>query len=332
MPVRAFVAGCQGYVLTGEECAFLAETQPWGLILFKRNVESPEQLKALTARFREAVGRDAPVLIDQEGGRVQRLGPPHWASYPAPSLYESAGESDDEAARLGGRLIAGDLSAVGISIDCAPVLDVPAPGSHQVVGNRAFSADPQAAGRLARSFADGLIQGGVLPVIKHIPGHGRATVDSHLELPVVTAGRAELEAVDFVPFRALSDLPAAMTAHVVYTAIDPDRPATTSRIIHDSIIRGALGFRGLLFSDDLSMEALKGTLGERAEAAAAAGCDIILHCNGKLDEARQVASMARPLDGAAADRAQAALAAIKPAAAPAAAERARFAALMRPAA
>lgn len=329
---KAFVCGCQGLELTDEELAFLADQQPWGLILFKRNVGSPVQVRALTARFREAVARaEAPVLIDQEGGRVQRLGPPHWPSYPAAAAYAKVG--DDAAARdaaeLGGRLIAHDLRDVGITVDCAPVLDVPAPGSHQVVGNRGFGSDAGSVGRLGRAFAEGLMRGGVLPVIKHIPGHGRAVVDSHLELPVVTASRAELDAIDFAPFRALAGLPAAMTAHVVYTAIDPTHPATTSRVVHDAIIRGALAFDGLLFSDDLSMQALKGSLGERAEAAADAGCDILLHCNGKLDEARQVAAAAQPLQGAAARRAAAAMALV-PVTAGAASEidRARFAASM----
>ena len=330
--VKAFVCGCQGAALTQEERAFLAEQQPWGLILFRRNVESRSQLRALTAMFREIVGRaEAPVLIDQEGGRVQRLGPPHWPAYPAAGSYLGAsdGTMAREAAELGGRLIAEDLRGAGITVDCAPVLDVPAPGSHQVVGNRGFGPDPDSVARLGRAFAEGLMRGGVLPVIKHVPGHGRAVVDSHLELPVVTASRAELDATDFAPFRALADLPVGMTAHVVYTAIDPNHPATTSRIVHDTIIRGALGFRGLLLSDDLSMEALKGTLGERAEAAAAAGCDILLHCNGKLDEARLVAATARSLDDTAAERAAAALAHVPTVEQPAApADRNRFAALM----
>lgn len=332
--VKAFVCGCRSHALDDDERRFLAEEQPWGLILFKRNVDSPAQLRALTAAFRETVGRaDAPVLVDQEGGRVQRLGPPHWPAYPAAAAYRNVadGESHD-AAELGGRLIAEDLRAAGITMDCAPVLDVPVPGSHQVVGNRGFGPDPDEVARLGRAFAEGLMRGGVLPVIKHVPGHGRAVVDSHLELPVVTASRAELEDTDFAPFRALADLPVAMTAHVVYTAIDPEQPATTSRIVHETIIRGALGFQGLLLSDDLSMEALKGTLGTRAAAAAAAGCDILLHCNGKLDEARQVAAAARPLDGIAAERVAAAMSRVIPQPPSSADDRDRFAALLRRAA
>lgn len=333
-PVKAFVCGCRGHALDDEERRFLGEEQPWGLILFKRNVDSPVQLRALTDAFREIVGRsDAPVLVDQEGGRVQRLGPPHWPAYPAAAAYrELAGGASGAAAELGGRLIAEDLRAAGITMDCAPVLDVPAPGSHQVVGNRGFGPEPDEVARLGRAFAEGLMRGGVLPVIKHVPGHGRAVVDSHLELPVVTASRAELDHTDFAPFRALADLPVAMTAHVVYTAIDPDQPATTSRIVHETIIRGVLGFQGLLLSDDLSMEALKGTLGTRAAAAAAAGCDILLHCNGKLDEARQVAAAARPLHGIAAQRVVAAMSRLVSRPSSSTADREKFAALLRPAA
>lgn len=330
---KAFVCGCAGQDLTGAERQFIAATQPWGLILFKRNVGTPEQLRRLTGAFREIVGRaDAPVLVDQEGGRVQRLTAPHWPAYPAAATYRS-GQAPAEAARLGARLIAADLRDAGITVDCAPVLDVPAPGSHQVIGNRGFGPDPDSVAMLGRAFAEGLQAGGVLPVIKHLPGHGRTGVDSHLELPVVTASRAELEAVDFAPFRHLADLPAGMTAHLVYTALDPARPATTSPIVIDMIIRGHIGFTGLLFSDDLSMEALKGSLGERAAAAVAAGCDIVLHCNGKLDEAAQVAAEAPALDGLAAERAARALATI-PAVAPAAeaSVRDRFSALVSQAA
>jgi beta-N-acetylhexosaminidase len=309
--VRAFVCGCAGLELDPLERAFLAETQPWGLILFRRNVSSPEQLQGLTAAFRDAVGRpDAPVLVDQEGGRVQRLAPPLWTRYPAASTYADVYATDPEAgrrlARLGGELIARDLTAAGITIDCAPVLDVPVEGSSTVIGDRAFGRDPETIAALARSFAEGLMAGGVLPVVKHCPGHGRAEVDSHLELPVVVASRAELDR-DFAPFKALADLPMAMTAHVTYRVLDPDRPATTSPLVIERIIRGEIGFDGLLLSDDLSMEALRGSLGERASAASVAGCDILLHCNGDLDEAKAVAAVAPALDGRAARRASAAL-------------------------
>lgn len=310
---RAFVCGCAGLDLTREELAFLERTRPWGLVLFRRNVDAPDQLRGLTARFRDAVGRpDAPVLIDQEGGRVQRLRPPHWPGYPAAAAYGALADEDGlEAARLAARLIAHDLRAVGITIDCAPVLDLPVAGSHDVIGDRAFGREPDTVARLGRAFADGLLAGGVLPVIKHLPGHGRAAVDSHLELPVVQATRDALDSRDFATFRALADLPAGMTGHVRFTALDPDRPATTSRIVIDQVIRGAIGFGGLLFTDDLSMEALRGTLGERAAAAREAGCDMLLHCNGKLEEAEAVAAQARPLDGIAESRAGAALARLR---------------------
>lgn len=309
--IRAFICGCAGYELGADEKAFLAETSPWGLILFRRNVESPDQLRRLTSDFREAVGRaDAPVLIDQEGGRVQRLAPPHWPSYPAAATYARLAETDldaaKEAAALGGRLIGRDLHDVGITVDCAPVLDLPVPGSSNVIGNRAFGTTPETIATLGRAFAEGLLAAGVLPVVKHIPGHGRAEVDSHFELPVVQADRAALDA-DFEPFRHLVDLPVAMSAHVIYASIDAARPATVSAEVVKTIIRGAIGFQGLLLTDDLSMQALKGSLGERAAGAFAAGCDIGLHCNGKLDEARAVAAEAPRLTGAAAERAEAAL-------------------------
>ncbi len=311
MSVKAFVCGCAGTTLDAAERAFMAETRPWGLILFRRNVDTPDQLRALTAAFRDTVGRpDAPVLVDQEGGRVQRLTQPHWPRYPAAARFAALFARDPaegvRMARLGGELLARDLSACGLDIDCAPVLDIPVEGSSAVVGDRAFGRDPETVAVLARAFADGLMAGGVLPVMKHIPGHGRAAVDSHHDLPVVTADRAAL-ARDMAPFRALVDLPMAMTAHIVFEALDPERPATTSRTVIDEIIRGEIGFDGLLLSDDLSMQALSGTLGQRAAAAAAAGCDILLHCNGVMEEARAVADEAPELAGRAAERAAAAL-------------------------
>lgn len=327
--VRAFICGCAGHSLDPAERDFLAERQPWGLILFRRNVESPDQLRALTAAFRDVVGRpDAPVLVDQEGGRVQRLTRPHWPRYPAAAAYAERHASDaDEArrlARLGGELMGRDLSDVGITVDCAPVLDLPAEGSSAVVGDRAFGRDPGTVAALAAAFAEGLMAGGVLPVIKHIPGHGRASVDSHLELPTVSADAGAL-ARDFAPFRALAHLPMAMTAHIVYRAIDADRPATTSKRVIDAVIRGEIGFGGLLLSDDLSMEALRGTLGERASAASSAGCDMLLHCNGVMHEARAVADAAPTLAGRAAERAAAALARlVAPSARDVGAERAAF--------
>ena len=309
----AFICGCAGPALNTEERAFIRESQPWGLILFKRNVADPEQMQALTDSFRDLVGRsDAPVLIDQEGGRVQRMGPPHWQAYPSAASFGALGDHDKavEAARICARLIAHDLRQVGVNVDCTPVLDVAQPGMHAVIGTRSWSSDPGRVADFGRAVARGMMAGGVAPVIKHIPGHGRAIVDSHLELPVVSASRGELEAHDFAPFAALRDLPMAMTAHVVYSVIDPDRPATTSRIIVDEIIRGAIGFEGLLISDDLSMNALGGPFAARAAAVFAAGLDIALHCNGDLTEAREVAQATSELAGEALRRAQAALATI----------------------
>ena len=305
---RALILGCSGPALTPDEAAFFRDAAPWGFIVFRRNVESPDQLRRLTAALRETVGRaDAPVLIDQEGGRVQRMGPPHWPKYPAGRRY---GGLDDglAAARLGARLMAHDLTDVGVNVDCAPVLDVPVAGSHDIIGDRAYADEPAEVAAFGRAVAEGLMAGGVLPVMKHVPGHGRAGVDSHLSLPVVTATRAELEARDFAPFRALADLPMAMTAHVVFTALDPSRPATTSPEVIASVIRGAIGFDGLLMSDDLSMQALSGTLRERAAAALGAGCDVALHCNGAMAEMRGVAEAAPELAGPALRRAEAALA------------------------
>jgi len=306
----ACILGCSGPVLTATEKAFFADARPWGFILFARNVETPEQVVALTASLREAAGReDAPVLVDQEGGRVRRLRPPHWPSYPAARAYGELPVADRrEIARLGGRLMAHDLAAVGIDTDCLPVLDVPAPDGHEVIGDRAYADTPDEVAALGRAAAEGLMAGGVLPVVKHMPGHGRARADSHHALPVVDAPLDELEARDFAPFRALADLPMAMSAHVVYAAIDPERPATTSPVVIGDVIRGRIGFDGLLMTDDLSMQALAGGFRERAETARAAGCDLVLHCNGDMAEMRAAAEGAGRLDGEAARRAAAALA------------------------
>jgi beta-N-acetylhexosaminidase len=312
MTARAFIAGCSGLDLTDDEASFFRDSDPWGFILFRRNVDSPDQVKALCDALRGTVGRsDAPILIDQEGGRVQRLGPPHWRKYPPGRAYGLLQAGDPlarrELARLGGRLIAHDLLALGITVDCLPVLDVPVAGAHDIIGDRAYGFDPQTVAILGRAAAEGLLSGGVLPVIKHIPGHGRAFADSHLSLPVVDTTLSELERHDFVPFRILADMPLAMTAHVVYTAIDPERPATTSRTVMERIVRGHIGYDGLVMSDDLSMQALSGSFRERAEASFAAGCDVALHCNGRLDEMKPVAEAAPLLDGDALRRAEAAL-------------------------
>jgi len=327
----ACILGCSGPVLTHAERMFFAEVRPWGFILFARNVETPDQLRTLTASLRETVGRaDAPILIDQEGGRVQRLGPPHWGRYPPGRAYGRLKGDDPlfrrEVARLGARLLAHDLAAVGINVDCLPVLDVPDPGGHQVIGDRAYGDTPDEVATLGRAAAEGLIAGGVLPIVKHIPGHGRARADSHLELPVVDAGWDELEARDFAPFRALSDMPMAMTAHVIYSTVDRRRPATTSRSAIRRVIRKAIGFGGLVMTDDLSMKALAGGFRDRAQAALAAGCDVVLHCNGDMDEMKAVVSGTGPLRGLSKRRAEAALARLPKAAEPfdAAAGRARF--------
>jgi beta-N-acetylhexosaminidase len=309
--VSALIVGVSGLELTREEEAFLSTVNPWGLILFRRNIDTPQQVKALTEAFRQRVGReDAPVLVDQEGGRVQRLGTPHWPAYPKGEAYGRLALRDlakgREAVRLGARLIAHDLKEVGISVDCLPVLDVPVKGAHDVIGDRAYGIDPELIGLLGRSACEGLLAGGVLPVIKHIPGHGRAGADSHLDLPIVTASKARLQQ-DFLPFKLNADMPLAMTAHVVYTALDREHPATTSRKVIRSTIRKAIGFDGALMSDDVSMQALRGSLASRAEAALKAGCDLVLHCNGKMDEMREVASVTPALKGRALVRAQFAL-------------------------
>jgi beta-N-acetylhexosaminidase len=313
MNARAFICGVSGLELTGTERGFLREADPWGLILFKRNVDSPEQVRRLVGSFRELVGRDeAAVLIDQEGGRVQRLGPPHWPTYPSGSdygrLYDRERSQGLAAARLGGRLMAADLAALGISVDCLPVADVPVAGSNAVIGDRAYGLSPAKVAAIAAAIAEGLCAGGVLPVVKHIPGHGRATVDSHAELPAVDTDRATLEQTDFAAFRALNHLPLAMTAHIVFSAIDPVAPATISATIVREVIRGSIGFDGVLMTDDISMGALAGTIAARVCASIAAGCDIVLHCNGRADEMQSVAAEVPVLEGEAQRRAAAALA------------------------
>ena len=334
MAVRAFITGLSGPTLAADERAFLREAAPWGLILFKRNIQSPQQVSALVNAFRDTLGRaDAPVLVDQEGGRVQRLGPPQWPAYPPGAAYGRLYDRDRAlglaAARLGGRLIAADLAALGITVDCLPVADVPVRDADAVIGDRAYGDSPAKVAALAGAVAEGLAEGGVLPVLKHLPGHGRATADSHIGLPVVEAGRAALEVSDFAAFRPLAGLPMGMTAHVVFTAIDQMLPATTSPTIIAQVIRGFIGFDGVLMTDDLSMGALSGTLGERARAAFAAGCDVALHCNGNLREMEAVAAAAPELAGRAAARASAALGARQPPAPlDAAAARAEFARMM----
>jgi beta-N-acetylhexosaminidase len=316
MPILSMIVGCSGFVLTAQELEFYRDANPWGFILFKRNIDNPEQVKALTAQMRACVGRnDAPVLIDQEGGRVQRMGPPYWPKYPSGrelgAIYAQDPVKGRELCRQNSLKMAHDLLQLGINVDCLPVLDVPVKGAHDVIGDRAYSYNAETVAILGRAAAEGLLAGGVMPVIKHIPGHGRAGADSHHNLPIVTASRNALMKQDFVPFQALADMPAAMSAHVVFTSIDKDAPATTSRKVIRTIIRGKIGFDGLLMSDDLSMKALIGTFKERTEACFAAGIDIGLHCNGNMEEMRAVAEGAPILAGKAKRRAEAALARIK---------------------
>lgn len=282
------------------ERALFRDANPLGFILFRRNVDHPDQVRALVADLRACVGRQAPVLIDQEGGRVARLRGPHWPELPAARALGDIADPEQarQAAWLHGRLLAAMLADLGIDMDCAPVADVPVPGAHDVIGDRAFAMDPGRVAVLAASQAAGLLAGGVLPIVKHIPGHGRAFADSHKELPVVATGRAVLESWDFAPFQALAHLPAAMVAHVVYTDIDPALPASISPTVIREIVRGHIGFDGILFSDDLSMQALSGTLGQRTAAVLAAGCDVALHCNGQMPEMLDVVAHARALDGA----------------------------------
>jgi len=315
--MRAFITGLAGSVLTQAERGFLREAQPWGLILFKRNVTGPDALRSLIADARTVLGREAPVLIDQEGGRVQRLGPPHWPSYPPGAAYGMLYDRDRDAglaaAQLGARLLAADLAGLAIDVDCLPIADMPSADADPVIGNRAYGTEPEKVAAIAGALAQGLFDGGVLPVLKHIPGHGRAAVDTHKSLPVVRADRATLEGTDFAAFRPLAALPLGMTAHVVFSAIDPIAPATLSATIVRDVIRDSIGFQGLLMTDDISMGALSGSIGERSRTALAAGCDVVLHCNGEMPEMLAVAAAAPRLAGAGAKRAAAALAAKRPA-------------------
>jgi beta-N-acetylhexosaminidase len=314
MSVKAFISGCAKASLDHAETEFFKKQNPWGLILFKRNCEEPKQILELTKKFRSAVGRkDAPVFIDQEGGRVQRLGPSqgHWRQYPAAQaygkLYDRSAILALRVARNVGRLMAEDLEEIGITSSCLPVLDVPQQGAHDVIGNRAYATRVEQIMALARAHTAGLMEGGVLPVMKHIPGHGRSTVDSHHDLPRVAARRVELEQIDFPPFVAFADLPMAMTAHVIFEAIDDKNPATLSRKVVRDVIRKTINFQGLLMTDDLSMKALGGTFAEKAERAIDAGCDMLLHCNGVLSEMEEVAAAAPVLESKSMRRAKQAL-------------------------
>lgn len=312
---QTVILGCSGKQLLPEEASFYADHRPWGFILFARNIGEPDQISDLVAALRDSVKRpDAPVFIDQEGGRVQRLRPPVAPNYPAGSaigaLYRQDRQAGLRAAWLLARLHAFDLLRFGINADCLPVLDVPIEGASDVIGTRAYGKDPESVTALGRTAAEGLMSGGVLPVMKHIPGHGRAFSDTHFELPTVNTPIEELRAHDFAPFKALRDLPMAMTAHVVYSAIDPDNPATTSAKVVEEIVRGEIGFDGLLMSDDTSMKALSGDFPEKAAVILAAGCDMVLHCNGVMEEMKGIVSKVKPLAGKSLERANRALAAI----------------------
>ncbi len=309
--MTAAIFGPEGPEITDWENGFFAETQPFGFILFARNIENPNQLRRLTAALREAVGRDAPVLIDQEGGRVQRMRSPHWREY-LPALDQMAQASDPLRAQwIRNRLIAAELRDVGIDVNCAPLGDIADDTTHPVLKNRLYGHDVETVIVAARICAEAHLAGGVLPVLKHIPGLGRGSLDSHLELPRVDASHATLAARDFATFRALNDLPLGMSAHIVFSQIDPDGPATTSAKMIN-LIRKEIGFDGLLMTDDLSMEALSGTVSERAIAARKAGCDLILHCNGKAAEMVEVAAAGGQMSAAALQRGKRALAMRKP--------------------
>src|SRR6201985_253410 len=313
MSTRAFITGISGTELSAAERDFIRAERPGGFILLKRNVQTAAQVPRLVAELRAVNAQpDAPVLIDQEGGRVQRLGPPNWPVYPPGAIFDALYDIDPSAglwaARLSSRLIADDLAQLGITVDCLPLADVPVAGADAVIGDRAYGTDPGKVAAIARAVTQGLEQGGVLPVLKHIPGHGRANVDTHFRLPVVDTPRAELERTDFAAFQPLADLPMAMTAHVVFSALDPAQPATTSATIIEQVIRGSIGFQGLLMSDDVSMNALAGSVAERTRAIVTAGCDMILHCNGNFDEMQDVAGETPALSGKPLERAKRALA------------------------
>ncbi|WP_339741669.1 beta-N-acetylhexosaminidase [uncultured Maricaulis sp.] len=308
MSVSAAIYGLSGPKLTTVEKAFFRDADPWGFILFARNIDGPKQLTRLTGSLRDALGRDVPILIDQEGGRVARLKPPTWRKAPPAQVFGDLFEREPEAAiaavRLNHRLLAHELRGVGVDVDCAPVLDLRIPGADDIIGDRAFGETPDIVALLGQAAMDGLMAGGVAPVIKHIPGHGRADADSHLALPRVTEEHGLLSETDFAAFRKLNRAVMAMTAHIVYADIDPENPATTSPDVVGNVIRGEIGFDGFLMTDDLSMKALSGTFRQRGEASIRAGCDILLHCNGDRGEMRQVAEAAPRLAGKALERAK----------------------------
>ena len=305
----AAVFGCEGARLSADEAAFFRDADPLGFILFARNVEDPDQLARLTADLRASVGRDAPILVDQEGGRVQRLRAPHWREW-LPPIDQVAASDPARMERgicLRYRLIAAELRAVGIDADCAPTLDIASDATHPFLKNRCFGTDAAIVARAGRAAADGLLAGGVLPVMKHMPGHGRTVVDSHHDLPAANAPAEELERTDFAPFRALNEMPMGMTGHIVVPAFDGESPSTQSAAMV-GVIRDRIGFQGLLLTDDLTMQALSGTLADRTARSIRAGCDVALHCNGTRSEMAEVAAAAGPLSDPALARADQALA------------------------
>lgn len=287
------IFGCSGAELDEAERQFFEDANPWGFILFSRNITDPYGVHRLTSELRDCVGRKAPVLIDQEGGAVSRLRPPYWKEWPAvgPFLASVDGDESDRCSELWERFrqVGKELLTLGIDVNCMPVLDLPEPGSRSVLGERALGDDPTVVAWRGLEICDALLSQGVLPIAKHMPGHGRTTVDSHLELPVVNASLEELEEHDFVPFRLLSHLPIAMTAHVVYTAIDPNHPATQSSLVVEKVMRDFIGFDGVILGDDICMGALMGSPEERALMSLNAGCDAVLHCDGDLSAMENVA-------------------------------------------
>ncbi|RKR00115.1 beta-N-acetylhexosaminidase [Maricaulis maris] len=313
MTIASVIYGLGGTKLSPDEKAFFRDIDPWGFILFARNIDSIRQVSRLTLELRDCVGRDAPILIDQEGGRVARLRPPTWRAAPAAQRFADLWFVDEElaieATRTNHRLLAHELRTIGVDVDCAPVADLRIEGADDIIGDRAFGTTPEPIIHLGRAAMDGLMAGGVAPIIKHIPGHGRARADSHLELPVVPEEHGLLSETDFAPFKGLNDAPMAMTAHILYADIDPDQPATQSPDMVGKIIRGEIGFDGLLMTDDLSMKALSGTFRERGELSIKAGCDMLLHCNGNMSEMIGVAEGTAALAGRALERAEAAEAA-----------------------
>ena len=312
--MKPVIFGIAGLALTPDERAFFAEAEPAGYILFKRNIRDRAQVRALTDSLRDLSGRaDLPILIDQEGGRVARMGPPEWPAFPAgpafAALYETAPMSAIQAMRANGQALGLMLAEVGITVDCAPIIDVAQPDTTEAITCRTYGSEPMQVGALGRAMLEGLAAGGVVGVVKHMPGHGRARVDSHHLLPTVTATAAELE-VDLEPFRTLAQAPMGMTSHIVFDAWDRERPATLSPLVIERVIRGAIGFDGLLMTDDIDMKALSGTAGEKAAGAIAAGCDLVLDCWARMDEMIEIAGRLGPIGDAARARLDRAMASV----------------------